>query len=133
MPEKTNFQKNLEFNQALGGHIGDFKNPKLPDMSIQLGYQDWIEEEFDELSEALAAQDLIETVDALTDIIYLAYGFLVALGVDGDASFTEVHNSNMTKLDEDGNPIRREDGKIVKGPNFKLPDLAGVLARQRQQ
>ena len=84
---------------------------------------DLIEEELQELKDALAANDIVEVADALTDLLYVVYGAGDVFGINLDDCFEEVHSSNMSKLDEEGNPIYREDGKILKGPNFRKPDL----------
>lgn len=88
---------------------------------------DLIEEELDELKEAIKNNDLVEIADALTDILYVTYGAGHAFGLDLDACFKEVQASNMSKLGEDGKPIYRDDGKILKGPNYFTPDLKKVL------
>lgn len=82
-----------------------------------------IREEFKELSDAYEKEDFLEVVDALTDLLYVVYGSGAAFGVDLDKCFEEVHSSNMSKLDEYGNAIYREDGKILKGPNYFKPNL----------
>jgi predicted HAD superfamily Cof-like phosphohydrolase len=69
---------------------------------------------------------LVEIADALTDILYVTYGVGHAFGIDLDKCFEEVHNSNMSKL-EDGKPIYREDGKVMKGKDYFKPDLRKVL------
>jgi predicted HAD superfamily Cof-like phosphohydrolase len=66
---------------------------------------------------------LLEIADALTDILYVVYGAGHAFGLDLDHCFHEVHSSNMTKLGADGRPLYREDGKVMKGPNYREPDL----------
>ena len=66
-------------------------------------------------------------LDALTDILYVTYGYGAALGMDLDTSFKRVHESNMSKLDEDGKPIFREDGKVLKGPNYFKPNLTDLV------
>jgi hypothetical protein len=71
--------------------------------------------------------DSVEVIDALTDISYLVEGRFVGVGVPSDAAFDEVHASNMSKLGADGKPIYREDGKILKGPNYCPPNLAPLL------
>lgn len=71
--------------------------------------------------------DSVEVIDALTDISYLVEGRFVGIGVPSDAAFDEVHASNMSKLGADGSPIYREDGKILKGPNYRPPNLAPLL------
>lgn len=74
-----------------------------------------------------AEVDLIECADGLTDLRYLVDGGNLIFGFDGDALLAEVHRSNMSKLGADGKPVRREDGKTLKGPNYSPPDIAGVL------
>ena len=85
-----------------------------------------ITEEFNELSDALEADDLVEIADALADLTVVVYGTALSYGIDLDAVFEEVHRSNMTKLGEDRKPIYREDGKVLKGPNFEPPRIAEV-------
>ena len=63
----------------------------------------------------------------LTDLLYVVLGFGVVLGIDLDKTFKVVHDSNMSKLDDDGKPIYREDGKVLKGPNYVKPDMTGVV------
>lgn len=84
-------------------------------------------EEFRELEGAWEGEDLVEYVDAVCDLIYVLAGSLVSFGVDLDACFAEVHRSNMSKLGKDGKPIVREDGKILKGPDFTPPDLRRII------
>ena len=82
-----------------------------------------IEEELDELKEAMKEKNLKEVADALTDILYVTYGAGHAFGIDLDKCFDEVQNSNMSKLGADGKPIYNESGKVMKGPNYFKPDL----------
>jgi len=69
----------------------------------------------------------VEMIDALTDLLYVTYGFFHAFGVEPDAAFDIVHRSNMSKLDDHGQPIYREDGKVLKGPYYQPPDFTGLL------
>ena len=71
--------------------------------------------------------DFVETADALGDLQYVVIGTNVALAIPGDKVFAEIHRSNISKLGADGKPLYREDGKILKGPNYKPPDIKGVL------
>ena len=91
-----------------------------------------VEEEVGELAEACAAQDLVAVADALADIVYVALGTADLLGIPFDAVFDEVHRANMSKLGADGRPVLREDGKVLKGPDYTPPDVAGVLAAHRR-
>ena len=86
-----------------------------------------IQEELDELSEAINNKDLLEVADALTDILYVTYGAGHAFGIDLDKCFEEVQNSNMSKLGNDGKPIYNDAGKVMKGPNYFKPDLSKFL------
>jgi len=88
-----------------------------------------LEEEIGELREAVEAGDMVEVLDALCDIQYVLDGAFLEFGLHSvkDAAFAEVQASNMSKLGEDGKPILREDGKILKGPNFRPPNLAQFL------
>ena len=97
--------------------------PTLRDRETQDLRVDLIAEELEELELALSNNDIIEAADALTDLLYVIYGAGHAFGIDLDECYHEVHRSNMSKLGADGKPIYREDGKILKGPNFRAPDL----------
>lgn len=91
-----------------------------------------IEEEVGELREAAEAGDIVGIADALADIVYVAYGSAHVYGIDLDAVLDEVHASNMTKLGQDGRPVRRADGKVLKGPGYRAPDVKAVLAVRRR-
>lgn len=71
--------------------------------------------------------DLVAAADALGDLDYVVQGGNLVLGLPGDAIANEIHRSNMSKLGADGKPVVREDGKILKGPNYSPPDIARVL------
>lgn len=86
-------------------------------------------EENGELAEAFAERDIVAVLDALTDISYVVDGTYLTTGlarVKAAADY-EVHSSNMTKLGADGRPIIHASGRVVKGPNYRPPDLRGVL------
>ena len=94
-----------------------------------------LQEELDELKEALEKDDVLETLDALIDLQYVLDGAFLSFGLQDvkNAAFTEVHRSNMSKLGEDGKPIRRpEDGKIMKGPHYFKPDLAKFVKSNKK-
>lgn len=73
------------------------------------------------------AYDPVEAADALGDIKYLADGGNVVYGFPGDLVIAEIHRSNMSKLGDDGKPIFREDGKVMKGPKYFKPNIRRVL------
>jgi predicted HAD superfamily Cof-like phosphohydrolase len=85
-----------------------------------------ISEEFQEMIEA---NNLTERCDAIIDQMYLLIGYALDLGVADrlEDMFTEVHESNMSKLGPDGKPMYREDGKVLKGPNYFRPDLNKIV------
>lgn len=73
--------------------------------------------------------DLVEVADALTDIEYINNGTAAVFGIPLDETFHEVHRSNMSKLDANGQPLFREDGKVIKSDLYSPPDLTVVLAQ----
>ena len=86
-----------------------------------------IDEELEEFKEAIKNNDLKEVADALTDILYVAYGAGHAFGINLDKCFDEVQQSNMSKLGENGKPIYNDEGKVMKGPKYFKPDLSKFL------
>ena len=90
-----------------------------------------LEEELEEYKVASDSGDIVAVADALTDLAYVLFGTYVTHGLQdsADALFDEVHRSNMSKLDENGRPIYREDGKVLKSARFSEPDLAAILAQ----
>ena len=121
----TNFQKVKNFMETFGQQvksIPSFSSDKINDLRYNL-----IKEELDEFKQALENKDLLEVADALTDILYVTYGAGHAFGIDLDACFDEVQNSNMSKLGLDGNPIFNDQGKVMKGPNYFKPDLSKFI------
>tara|TARA_B100000519_G_C14141232_1_gene389920 strand:- start:456 stop:881 length:426 start_codon:yes stop_codon:yes gene_type:complete len=118
-----------KFGQEILDNISSagFIKKKLWDMQLDL-----IEEEASELFEA--AEDLFESpednqlrikfVKEISDLVFVCYQLAAAFSIDLDEAMLRVFDSNMSKLDEYGKPIYREDGKVLKGPNYKEPDLS---------
>ena len=88
-----------------------------------------IQEENEEYLEACKDGDLVEIADALGDQLYILFGTIVKHGLQYKIQeiFDEIQRSNMSKLGEDGNPIYRKDGKVMKGPNYFKPDIKKIL------
>ena len=88
-----------------------------------------MKEENEEYLEAANNNDMVEVADALGDMLYILCGTILEHGMQHkiDEVFSEIQNSNMSKLGDDGNPIFREDGKVLKGPNYFKPDINGIL------
>lgn len=126
---ETNFELAGDFMEAFGQEVLDV--PTWPDFSTRELRLELIREEYEELEEAIENRDMTGVADALTDLLYVIYGAGHAFGIDLDACYTEVHSSNMSKLGEDGRPLKREDGKVLKGPNFFEPELEMILAQQK--
>ena len=73
---------------------------------------------------------MVEMIDGITDLLYVVVGTAVAFGIPIDTAFERVHASNLSKLGEDGKPIYRIDGKILKGPNFFQPELTDLVTKK---
>lgn len=86
-----------------------------------------VEEEFDEFEVAMRQGDLVAIADAIMDLHYVLSGTSVSFGIPEDECFAEVHRSNMSKLNEDGTAIKREDGKILKSDRYSPPDLESII------
>ena len=88
-----------------------------------------MKEENEEYLQAAKEGDLTEIADALGDMLYILCGTIIEHGMQHkiDEVFSEIQNSNMSKLGNDGNPIYRDDGKVLKGPNYFKPDIKGIL------
>ena len=123
--EGTTFELVGDFMEAFGQDV-QFE-PTWPDFNTRELRLELIQEELEELSDAVADRDMIQIADALTDLLYVVYGAGHTFGLDLDECFQEVHRSNMSKLGENGRPIYREDGKVMKGPGYFEPDLEGIL------
>ena len=121
----TNFEKVGVFMKTFGQEIKT--KPSLSSNKINTLRINLIEEELKELKHAIENKDLKETIDALTDILYVTYGAGHAFGVNLDKCFEEVQKSNMSKLGKDGKPIYNEFGKVMKGPDYFKPDLSKFI------
>ena len=88
-----------------------------------------MKEENEEYFEAANNNDMVEVADALGDMLYILCGTIIEHGMQHkiDEIFSEIQNSNMSKLGADGNPIYREDGTVLKGPNYFKPNIKGIL------
>ncbi len=121
----SNFNKVKTFMNTYGQEVKEratFPENKIVQLRIDL-----IEEELNELKEAVKNNDIVEVADALTDILYVTYGAGHSFGVDLDKCFDEVQRSNMSKLGVDGKPIYNQSGKVMKGPDYFAPDLKKII------
>jgi predicted HAD superfamily Cof-like phosphohydrolase len=117
-----------EFHTAF--KIGHSETPlaDLGEVKKMLRYN-LMKEENEEYLEAVQNNDLVEIADALGDMMYILCGTIIEHGLQDkiEAVFDEIQRSNMSKLGEDGKPIYREDGKVMKGPNYFKPDFSKLL------
>ena len=117
----TNFEKVGKFMKTFGQEVkskSSLSSEKINSLRVSL-----IEEELDELKQAIKEKNLLEVADALTDLLYVTYGAGHSFGINLDKCFDEVQKSNMSKLGADGKPIYNEKGKVMKGPNYFEPNL----------
>lgn len=116
-----------EFHEVYGQVYKD--SPDISDKNLNKLRLSLLEEELKELEESLDNEDLLGTLDALVDLEYVLLGAVLGFGFQNifDKAFREVHRSNLSKLDENGKPVYRKDGKVLKGPNYKKPDLETIL------
>tara|TARA_B100000989_G_C19453584_1_gene432920 strand:- start:681 stop:1052 length:372 start_codon:yes stop_codon:yes gene_type:complete len=122
----SNFESVKKFMKTFGQEVkekAEFPGDKITTLRYEL-----INEELEELKDAIDKKDIKEVADALTDILYVTYGAGHAFGINLDKCFKEVQNSNMSKLGNDGKPIYNDKGKVMKGPNYFKPDLNKFVA-----
>ena len=119
-----------EFNEAFKIKYSKNQKADLDESTIELRYR-LMQEENDEYLEAARKKDLVEIADALGDKLYILCGTILAHGLQDKIVevFDEIQRSNMSKLSEDGKPVIREDGKILKGPNYFKPNIKSILEK----
>ncbi|MGW1890454.1 pyrophosphohydrolase domain-containing protein [Streptomyces sp. NPDC002004] len=117
-----------EFHRAFGLDARATPTEVPPELAAHRN--DLLAEEVAEVAEVAVAGPLDSLAHELADVVYIAYGTALVHGIDLDAVIAEVHRANMTKLGPDGRPVRRADGKVLKGDHYRAPDIADVLRRQ---
>jgi len=122
----TNLEMAIRFRQAMEQQIGT-NSPVILEMQESL-----IEEEYKEFIAASAEEyfyndDDTNVLKELTDLVFVCYQYAATRGWDLDEAMRRIYYSNMSKLDDQGKPIRRNDGKILKGPNYQKPDLDDLI------
>jgi predicted HAD superfamily Cof-like phosphohydrolase len=121
-----------EFHKAFGLPVRDVPSGEV-DRDLAKLRVALLEEEVSEFVAASERGDLVGIADALADITYVVYGTALTYGIDLDAVLREVHRSNMSKLDGDGKPLIRDDGKVLKSDRYFPPDIEAVLSRQARK
>jgi predicted HAD superfamily Cof-like phosphohydrolase len=124
---KDLIEKLKEFNRTY--NVKFKEEPSLLETKDYLLRFDLLKEELTEYLDACKDNDLTEIADALGDQLYILIGTILAHGMGNiiEGVFNEIHRSNMSKLDENGNPIFREDGKVLKGNNYSKPNINQFL------
>jgi len=125
---KELIDKVKEFHDAFG--IDSFYKPNANPIKSECNLRHRLmEEENDEYFNAAINCDIIEIADALGDQLYVLCGTILKHGLQDKIVevFNEIHRSNMSKLDESGNPIMREDGKVLKSSRYFKPDIQSIL------
>ena len=120
--DKINLVK--EFHEVFKTGNNESPTVALSKEEIKLRFK-LMQEENEEYLEAAEKGDLVEVADALGDMMYILFGTILRHGLQ--YKIDEIQRSNMSKLDADGNPIFREDGKILKGENYFRPNIRKVL------
>jgi predicted HAD superfamily Cof-like phosphohydrolase len=120
-------QQVLEFYKAFKHPIAT--SPKFIPIERVIMRHRLLDEEVVELFEAGSNGDIVDVADAIADCFYILIGTAIEYGIAEKlpALFDEVHRSNMSKLDDDGNPIYREDGKVLKSNNYTPPNLKDIV------
>ena len=116
------------FHETYGLGVSEEMKADLGTLKNELRFN-LMKEENEEYLEAANNNDIVEIADALGDMMYILCGTIIEHGLQNhiEAVFDEIQRSNMSKLGEDGKPIYREDGKVMKGPNYFKPDFSKIL------
>ena len=104
-----------------------FESNSLEDTELLLLRRRLINEEVEEVFDAIRSKNKADILKELVDVVVVCVGMADTYGWDFDTAFERVHKSNMSKLDDDGRPIRRADGKVIKSKNYKPPDLSDLV------
>ena len=117
-----------EFHEAFGLGVQQKPIANLDESKLQLRF-DLMAEENEEYLEAAKNNDIVEVADAMGDMLYILFGTILEHGMlhKIEAVFNEIQRSNMSKLGADGKPIYREDGKVMKGPNYFKPNISDII------
>jgi predicted HAD superfamily Cof-like phosphohydrolase len=126
LPDQTPYEMVREFHYAFGHPVRSTPQVDVPETDLRIKL---LREEVQEYADGIAAGDLVNVAQELADIIYVAYGAALVHGINLDEVVKEVHRANMSKLDDNGLPILRDDGKVLKSKNFVPADVASVLNR----
>ena len=113
-----------EFHKAFRLGVNNTPTTEIDEATMLLRFS-LMDEENKEYLDAMKNKDLIKVADALGDMLYILCGTIIEHGMQDiiEPIFDEIQKSNMSKLGLDGNPLYREDGKVLKGPNYVKPNF----------
>ena len=114
----------IQFHTTFGVPMRCDPVAQPPEYALRL---ELLREEWGEYVTAVSQNDIVGVADGLADMVYVIFGSALAHGIDLPAVLAEVHRSNMSKVGADGKPIYRDDGKVLKGPNYSPPNLRPLL------
>ena len=116
------------FHEAFGVKVSNKPTLELSKDILKLRHS-LMQEENNEYLKAVEEKNLIEVADALGDMLYILCGTILTHGFQNliEDIFDEIQSSNMSKLGDDGKPIYRNDGKVLKGPNYKKPNIKKII------
>ncbi|MET8810388.1 MazG nucleotide pyrophosphohydrolase domain-containing protein [Streptomyces sp. NPDC004549] len=117
-----------EFHHAFGLDARETPTEVSPQLAAHRG--ELLAEEAAEVAEVAVEGPLDHLAQELADVVYVAYGTALVHGIDLDEVIAEIHRANMSKLGPEGQVLRREDGKVLKGTHYRAPDVSAVLRRQ---
>jgi predicted HAD superfamily Cof-like phosphohydrolase len=122
-----------EFHEVF--RIGNAEEIRLIEEKDYMLRHALIQEENDEYLDACRSGNIVEIADALGDQLYILFGTILKHGLQHkiEEVYDEIHRSNMSKLDENGEPIFREDGKVLKSNRYFRPDIASIIGGEQQQ
>tara|TARA_R100001463_G_scaffold127490_1_gene185591 strand:- start:209 stop:655 length:447 start_codon:yes stop_codon:yes gene_type:complete len=129
--QATEFRK--AFNQPLLNNFTRYGFLRLKLFNLQCSLIDEEAKEFLDACDTLTSdcqsqENRTEVLKELADLVYVCYQFAATYNLDLDEALDRIHKSNMSKLDDEGNPIYRRDGKVLKGDNYKPPTLDDLVA-----
>ncbi len=126
-----------EFHKTYKLNIGEKISAQISSKTLEIESNknliryELMKEENEEYKEAVLNNDVVSVADSLGDMLYVLCGTIIEHGMQSiiEEIFEEIHKSNMSKLDENGNPIYREDGKVLKGPNYFKPNIEKIILK----
>ena len=117
-----------EFHKAFNcAHRKEYKKDTIKDAELLVLRKNLIKEEVNELFKAIETEEATDVLKELVDVVVVCVGMADTYGWNFDTAFKRVHDSNMSKLDDEGKPVYRDDGKVLKSKNYQAPYLNDLI------